>query len=600
VNKISSRFLKAALLVFMVAFSGCAAQKETVYIQPPTRELPPLKPEVVEVRERVVAPITQPIAPKEEPCKEDTAQSINRSGIETMPFMRINFTDIDGGVQDMIVGNKKGYVYRYKNSGEPLARPWQLIPGYFDGVKAGAFSSPALVDLDGDGKEELIVGTGGFSSDSGKVFFFRNEGSTSNPLWKRIADLSLSIGNDAAVTAVDYDFDGRPDIIACNSEGKIFFFKNVTTGRDLKFVRDTNPPVKATFGMYAVPAAKRIGDKVFLAVGNSMGKLVLFEIKKIKGVLSARSIKIGIKTKTFASPAFATLLDKGRVDLVVADGDGIISYYENTKGDFSSLIKKVDLFNNRILAGPVCAPTVSCIGSKTYMVVGNIDGTLRLFEYSNSVSGIPWIEKPGYFSGIRVKGFSRGVLTVWEGKSMLVAGQGNGNLRAFVGTGGKKPGWKEKAGFFSGVGVKEHSTPVIVDLEGNGKWELISGAGDGRIYAFRIKGMKKGFPVWERIDGAFDDIKVDGFSVPTVVKDENTVYLFVGQQDGRIRTFKADIGDSAFDYRNLRFRETGMMDGIRMNEHSSPFVSINNGVFDIVSGDYNGNLRHFLCKKNLL
>ncbi len=597
-NKISPRFLKAALLTFLLIFSGCATQKETVYA-PPQKEMPPPKP--VEVIKPAAPPVKPPVVQKEEPCEEDTAVSINRSGIETMPFMRICFTNVDGGgFQDMIVGNKNGFVYRYKNSGEPLVRPWKYIPGYFDGVKAGAFSSPALADLDGDGKAELIVGTGGFSSDSGKMFFFRNEGSEATPSWKKIPDLSIAIGNDAAVTVVDYDFDGRPDIIACNSEGKIFFFKNLTTGHDLKFVRDANPPIKTNFGMYAVPASRKIGDKVYLAVGNSMGKLVLFEIRKGKGGLSASQVRTGIKTKTFASPAFASLLNGDRVDLVVADGDGTISYYENPKGDFSSLRKKDDLFNNRIMAGPVCTPTVSCIGDKTYMVVGNMDGTLRLFEHRNSSGGLPWVEKPGYFGGIKVKGFSRGILTTWEGKSMLVAGQGNGNIRAFVPTGGKKQSWKEKAKFFQGVSVKEHSTPVVADLAGDGKWQLISGSGDGRIYAFRIRAIKKGLPVWERIEGAFDDIRVGGFSVPTVVKDEKTVYLFIGQQDGRIRTFKSDIAGKTFDYAKLRFRETGLLDGIRMNEHSSPFVSLNNGIFDIVSGDYNGNLRHFLCKKNLL
>ncbi len=596
-KKVVPRFLKATILFFAIILSSCATDKETVYIPPPEKKMLPEKP----LPEVFYRPEVKPIPPTEKPCKEDTATSINRSGIENMPFMRINFIDIDGdGIQDMIVGNKNGYVYRYNNSGEPLVRPWRQNSGYFEGVKAGAFSSPALADLDGDGKIELIVGTGGFSSDSGKIFFFRNDGSVTNPSWKRINDLSISIGNDAAVTVADYDFDGKPDIIACNSEGKMFFFKNVSSGRDLKFVKDINPPVKANFGMYAVPAAKRIGDKVVLIIGNSMGKLVMFDIKKNGNGLVARQSKIGVKTKTFASPAFASLFDKGRIDLVVADGDGVLSYYENAKGDFTSLRKNEDLFNNRIFAGPVCTPTVSCIGSKTYMVIGNMDGTLRLFEHDNAARGIPWIERPGYFSGIKVQGFSRGILTSWDGMSMLVTGQGNGNVRAFINTDKNKPAWKEKTRFFQGVNIKEHSTPVAFDLNGDGRWQLISGAADGRVYAYRIKEMKKGLPVWERIEGGLNDVKVNGFSAPTVVKDDQAVYLFVGQQDGRIGTFKADIGGAPLDYGSLRFQETDLLSNVRMNEHSSPFVSLNNGVFDIISGDYNGNLRHFLCKKSLM
>ncbi len=596
VKKVSFRYLPLLALFSIIILSSCATQKETVPIPPETMAPPEKKPIEIVHRPEVIVPI----APKVELCEEATARSFNQSGIETMPFMRINFSDTEGnGLQNMLVGNKSGYVYLYKNSGDPVGHPWQQSIAYFDGVRAGAFSSPALGDLDGGGRAELIVGTGGFSSDSGKVLFFKNEGSVQRPVWKRMKDPVLSIGNDAAVTIVDYNSDGKPDIIACNSEGKIFFFKNVSEGGVLKFAKDTNPPIKANFGMYAVPSAKKIGDKVMLVIGNSMGKLFMFEIRKTGSGLSARQVKVGISAKAFASPAFASLLDKGRTDLVVADGDGMISYYENLKGDFSSWRKKEVLFSNRLLAGPVCSPTITCVGDKTYMVVGNMDGTLKLFEKNKSTQAIPWMEKSGYLSGIKVQGFSRGILTAWEGKEMLITGQGNGTLRAFINTGNKKPGWKEKANFFQGIKIKGHSSPAIFDLYRDGKWQLISGAADGGIYAYQIKGMKKGLPVWEQIDGAFDDIKVAGFSVPTIVRDDKAVYLFVGEQDGRIRTFKANIADNTtVNYRSFRFVETDLLANVRMNEHSSPFVSLNNGVFDIISGDYNGNLRDFLCKKS--
>jgi hypothetical protein len=81
------------------------------------------------------------------------------------------------------------------------------------------------------------------------------------------------------------------------------------------------------------------------------------------------------------------------------------------------------------------------------------------------------------------------------------------------------------------------------------------------------------------------------------VKDEKAVYMFVGQRDGRIRIFRADA-PGRVKFSALRFAETGFLPDIRMNEHSSPFVQLNNGMFDIMSGDYSGNLRHFLCKNN--
>ncbi|MCK5426200.1 MAG: VCBS repeat-containing protein, partial [Thermodesulfovibrionia bacterium] len=81
-------------------------------------------------------------------------------------------------------------------------------------------------DIDGDRRAEVIVGTGGFSSDSGRILFFKNRGTGNSPKWKKVKGPDIKIGNDAAVTLVDFNFDGKPDIIAGNSEGKIFFFKN--------------------------------------------------------------------------------------------------------------------------------------------------------------------------------------------------------------------------------------------------------------------------------------------------------------------------------------------------------------------------------------
>jgi len=140
-------------------------------------------------------------------CVEDTRENFNRSGIDAIPFIRVSFFDTGGtGLKDMIAGSKDGSVFLYKNSGDPLVRPWQFSEGYFNGAKVGAFSSPAMGDIDGSGEAELVVGTGGFSSDSGRILFFRNVGSRHSPIWKKLEGMDLKIGNDAAISLVDYNF----------------------------------------------------------------------------------------------------------------------------------------------------------------------------------------------------------------------------------------------------------------------------------------------------------------------------------------------------------------------------------------------------------
>jgi len=419
------------------------------------------------------------------------------------------------------------------------------------------------------------------------------------PRWIKIKGTDINIGNDAAVTAVDYNFDGLTDLIAGNSEGKIFFFKNTTTGRDIRFVPDKSLRIKRSFDKYAVPSALKLGDKVILTIGTSLGKLYLFELKKGNGRISEKHIKADLSSRRFLSPSFTNLLDKNRFDLAIADGDGIISYYENKNKDFTVWKKNHDLFNNRLFAGPACAPTMSFVGSRFYMVVGNIDGRLKLYEFKKQSDGMPWIEKNGYFDKIKVSGFSRGVFTTWKNKGLLVTGESGGDIKAFVNNGSEhQPLWTQEKNFFIGVKKRYHSTPTVFDIDNDGTWELITGAEDGKIYAYRLKGIKGGLPVWEEINGLFNNIQVRGFSAPTFLRDNNTIYLFVGQEDGKIRTYTAEFhhkNKSRIDPDEFVFTETNIISDIRMQSHSSPFLIMNNGMIEMISGDYDGNIRHFSC-----
>jgi hypothetical protein len=536
-------------------------------------------------------------------CREETNRSFNLTGLEATPFIRVAFIDVNGdGRPDMIAGSKDGKLKLYINKSDANSTRWELKKGYFDGIEVNAFSAPAAADLDGDGKTEIIVGTGGFSSESGRIIIFRNEGSKEAPKWTQIKNFELRVGNDASVTTVDFDQDGKIDIIAANSNGRVYFFRNVSSGSDIRFTEVPSPFRNRSFGMYVTPSAVRFKDKLILAIGNALGKLSMFEFKDNGGTFSLSELKVVLSTKSFSSPSFVSLEDKDRCDLVLGDGDGQLSYYVNMNSNFADWSEHKGFFDSRIYPGPACAPSISCIREKTYMTVGNMDGTFRIYEYRDSGGPLPWIEKSGYLRGIKVSGFSRGVFTTWEGKELVIAGQSNGGIRAFLNKGSSaSPRWNEEKKFFQGVHIFFHSTPTVFDIDGDGQWELISGAEDGRIYAYRIKSVKKGQPTWERLPGVFDRIRVQGFSVPTLVRGGDILYLFVGQQDGKIRTYTAKIDGWAqrtrVDYNEINFGEEDYLKDIRLQNHSSPFVNIKNGAIDLISGDYDGNLRHFVCSK---
>jgi hypothetical protein len=72
-------------------------------------------------------------------CDEVTSKSTNLSGIESMPFMRMSFYDNPvTGKQDLVIGNKNGDVFLYRNPANPGRNRWQQVYGYFGDVRAGA------------------------------------------------------------------------------------------------------------------------------------------------------------------------------------------------------------------------------------------------------------------------------------------------------------------------------------------------------------------------------------------------------------------------------------------------------------------------------
>jgi WD40 repeat protein len=590
-------FIKVILSsgIALLSVTACTTQKKISDV--PSIQPEPARKEII-IEKKTVATDSKTEKPTAVYCRETTSEIFNSSGIRVLPFIKVAFSDMDGdGLSDIIAGTKNGSLQLYKNSGDVKLSHWKAVNGYFEGIRIGAFSAPATGDIDGDGQAEMVIGTGGFSNESGKILFFKNAGSKDMPKWKKIEGQNLKIGDDAAVTVVDYNFDNAPDIIAGNSEGRIFFFKNISSGRNIRFERDSSLSIRQSLDKYVVPAALKVNDRVILVAGTSMGQIYMFEIKRKGGELLPRKINIETSAARFISPSFASLLEKDRFDLVLADGDGNLSYYVNKKNDFTAWEKHFGIFNDRLFAGPACAPTVSYSENGMCMIVGTIDGNLKFYEFNDRDEGLPWVEKRQYLKGIKLSGFSRGVLTSWEGREMLITGESNGEIKAFMNSGTRdNPRWKEEKKFFRGVRAKHHSTPTVFDLNEDGKWELVTGDEDGKIYAYQVKGRENGLPQWEKITGVFDQVRVQGFSTPAFVRYQNTLYLFVGQENGFIKTFAAVTDDASGSAYRMVFREKDILREINMQNHSSPFAVLKRDMFELISGDYDGNIRHFLCE----
>ena len=240
-----------------------------------------------------------------------------------------------------------------------------------------------------------------------------------------------------------------------------------------------------------------------------------------------------ISLSSFAAPSFIKTGKES--DIVISDSNGQFHLYKNRKNNYRDWEKFQDFFDGRILPGPVCTPCRIDIGHRSLMVVGNINGEIKLFEYMPSSNKLPWVERPGFFKNIKLSGFSRGILADWQGKELLITGQQDGVIRAFLNSGTMDgPLWIEQKAFFRSIPKMTHAAPFVFDLDGDGRWELIVGDADGYVHGFRYKAVSGGMPVWESMREGFSNVKVGRFATPTIIKDSDRLFLLVGEQDGRI------------------------------------------------------------------
>ncbi len=148
----------------------------------------------------------------------DSALVTITRGSQTTPALG----DVDGdGDLDLMIGEASGVLNFYRNDGSRTAPRFTLVSDGFQDIDVGRRSAPALADLDGDGDLDLLMG-----SDDQGLQLYRNHGTRSKPRW--VPDPSFRPGMLPPVTApavVDLDGDGRPEILVGNSGGGIVYLK---------------------------------------------------------------------------------------------------------------------------------------------------------------------------------------------------------------------------------------------------------------------------------------------------------------------------------------------------------------------------------------
>jgi len=138
------------------------------------------------------------------------------------------FADIDNdGDPDLFIGAADGAITFAENSGTPVSPTWDTPVLLIAAGELGQFSAPAFFDLDEDGDLDILVGL-----ENGSLAYIRNTGTANQPSWEIVSTAypDINIGHNAVPAAADLDGDGRDDLLIGDGDGGLNYYRNEGPG----------------------------------------------------------------------------------------------------------------------------------------------------------------------------------------------------------------------------------------------------------------------------------------------------------------------------------------------------------------------------------
>ena len=188
------------------------------------------------------------------------------------------FGDLDAdGDLDLLLGTWRDEIRYVRNEGSVMEPRLALVDSAFVEITRGSNATPALGDLDGDGDLDLMIG-----ESSGALNYYENVGSASEPSFDFVSDqyAEIDIGRRSFPKLLDHDGDGDLDLIVGTESDGIRYFRNDGTPAAPNFVEsDGGFPAAEDLPLFSTPEFGDLdGDgDLDLVVGAAGGGLYYFE-----------------------------------------------------------------------------------------------------------------------------------------------------------------------------------------------------------------------------------------------------------------------------------------------------------------------------------